>query len=78
MCIVPPRLNKLACIACCSYYGKNTYGGPRGKVVVPEAYLSTPSVLIMEYIPGKKLEDALKDHFDTVARERGMTIDELR
>lgn len=48
------------------------------KVVVPEAYLSTPSVLIMEYVPGKMLVDALQDHFETVAQERGMTIDELR
>lgn len=51
---------------------------PEGQVVVPEAYISTPSVLIMEYVPGKMLVDALQDHFDTVARERGMTIDELR
>ncbi|CAM9857266.1 unnamed protein product [Laminaria digitata] len=48
------------------------------EVVVPEAYLSTPSVLIMEYVPGKMLVDALQDHFETVAQERGMTIDELR
>lgn len=46
--------------------------------MVPKAYLSTPSVLIMEYVPGKMLVDALQDHFDTVARERSMTIDELR
>lgn len=69
MSILPHRHDALACI---------TFGGFAKKVVVPKAYLSTPSVLIMEYVPGKMLVDALQDHFDTVARERGMTIDELR
>lgn len=46
-------------------------------MVVPEAYLSTPSVLIMEYVPGKMLVDALQEHFENVARGRGMTTDEL-
>lgn len=48
------------------------------QVVVPEAYVSTHSVLVMEYVPGKMLVDALQDHFEDVARERGMTMDELR
>lgn len=58
--------------------GKTRTAALGEKVVVPKAYLSTPSVLIMEYVPGKTLVDALQDHFDTMARERGMTIDELR
>lgn len=52
-------------------------GGGRQKVVVPKAYLATPSVLIMEYVPGKMLVDALQEHFENVAMERGMTVDEL-
>lgn len=48
------------------------------QVVVPEAYSSTHSVLIMEYVPGKMLVDALQEHAENVARERGMTVDQLR
>ncbi|CAM9352985.1 unnamed protein product [Ascophyllum nodosum] len=49
----------------------------RETVVVPEAMFSTPSVLIMEYVPGKMLVDALQEHTENVARERGMTTEEL-
>lgn len=48
------------------------------QVVVPEAYHATPSTLIMEYIPGKMLVDAIQEHFERVAEARGMTLDELR
>ncbi|CAM9173352.1 unnamed protein product [Pylaiella littoralis] len=47
-------------------------------VVVPEAYLATPSVLVMEHIPGKMLVDAIQDHYENVAAARGMTVEELR
>lgn len=48
------------------------------QVVVPEAYLSTPSVLVMEHIPGKMLVDAIHEHFENVAAAKGMTVEELR
>ncbi|CAN0073408.1 unnamed protein product, partial [Hapterophycus canaliculatus] len=48
------------------------------QVVVPEAYHATPSTLIMEYVPGKMLVDAIQEHFERVALARGMTLDELR
>lgn len=43
------------------------------KVILPKPYLEkcTKEVMVMEYIPGKKLLDAIQDHFKTVARERG-------
>ncbi|CAM9998246.1 unnamed protein product, partial [Ectocarpus sp. 12 AP-2014] len=47
-------------------------------VVVPEAYHATSSTLIMEYVPGKPLVDAIQEHFQNVAAARGMTLDELR
>lgn len=40
--------------------------------------MATHNVLIMEYVPGKMLVDALQEHVEDVARERGMTADELR
>ncbi|CAM9934290.1 unnamed protein product, partial [Sphacelaria rigidula] len=50
----------------------------RRQVVVPEAMIATPSVLVMEYVPGKMLVDALQEHMEVVAKERGMTVEELR
>eukprot|EP00903_Cladosiphon_okamuranus_P009325 g8894.t2 len=47
-------------------------------VVVPEAYLSTPSVLIMEHVPGPTLVDAIHEHFENVAAAKGVTVDDLR
>lgn len=46
--------------------------------MVPEAYLSTPSVLIMEHVPGPTLVDAIHEHFESVAAAKGVTVDELR
>ena len=46
--------------------------------MVPEAYLSTPSVLVMEHVPGPTLVDAIHDHFESVAAAKGVTVDDLR
>lgn len=40
--------------------------------------MATPTVLIMERVPGKMLVDALHEHMEDIARARGMTVDELR
>lgn len=48
------------------------------QVVVPKPIDSTHSVLIMEYVPGKLLIDALQEHVEVIARERGMTVEEQR
>lgn len=45
---------------------------------MPEAYDATSTVLLMEYIPGKMLVDALQEHMENVAAGRGMTVEELR
>ncbi|KAI9907576.1 hypothetical protein PsorP6_003197 [Peronosclerospora sorghi] len=49
------------------------------KVVVPEPKLElcTREVLVMEYLKGRKLLDGIHDHFEAIAADRGMTVDEL-
>ncbi|RHY90569.1 hypothetical protein DYB26_014447 [Aphanomyces astaci] len=49
------------------------------KFVVPKSYpdLCTKEVLVMEYLQGRKLIDAIYDHFEIVASELGVTVDEL-
>lgn len=51
-----------------------------GKLVhIPKPYLNYTSktVLVMEYLEGKRLMDGLKDHFAAVAHVAGMTVEEL-
>ncbi|RHY98298.1 hypothetical protein DYB35_006748 [Aphanomyces astaci] len=49
------------------------------KFVVPKSYpdLCTKEVLVMEYLQGRKLIDAIYNHFEIVASELGVTVDEL-
>jgi len=48
------------------------------KVVVPKPIWSSQDVLIMTYIPGIKLVDGLKQHFEAIAKRKGITLDELK
>ncbi|CAM9270428.1 unnamed protein product [Discosporangium mesarthrocarpum] len=48
------------------------------EVIVPEPFIATPEVLVMELVPGEKLVDALQAHFKAVAHHKGMTVDQLR
>ncbi|DAZ96465.1 TPA: hypothetical protein N0F65_006511 [Lagenidium giganteum] len=50
------------------------------KIAVPEPYmdLCTREVLVMELLKGKKLIEGIKEHFETIAASRGVTVDELR
>eukprot|EP01083_Nonionella_stella_P163719 539721_1 len=51
----------------------------KDKVVVPRPYteLCTQHVLTMQYLKGKKLITALKENFTGIAKEKGLTLDEL-
>jgi aarF domain-containing kinase len=54
-------------------------GGWGKKVIVPEPVteLCTRTMLVMEYIPGKKLIDGLRDQFRKVAERQGKTLEQM-
>jgi aarF domain-containing kinase len=51
----------------------------KSKVIVPKPFINlcTKSVLVMEYLPGKKLIDGLKEQFSVYAQKQGKTLEGL-
>lgn len=50
------------------------------QVAIPEPRLDlcTKEVLVMEFLRGRKLLDGIQDHFEAIAADKGVTVDELK